>query len=359
MKKFIAMLLALSMIFMFAACGSSSSSSSTTADSSDDSSTVADDTVYELKVNWENDDSNFMVANWDEWCAKVTEASGGRITFTTYYSCTLLDSSTEMQQLMAGIADIADAKRLASDGYNISENWKLLTAGIPSSGQVSLSYDFCELYPEVLEEFSAVKVLAQSYTGGGGYQLLTTTKAVSTPDDMKGLTIWCEADWNEFVIACGGTPVNTPWSEVYSSLQKNMYDGLMIAAETLESCNFAEVCNYVTYIDFWYLSGPGYYMNLDTYNSLPDDLKAIIDDEDMISELETANYEDGIARETEAIAWAQENYDTTIIYLTDDEKEAFLEKLTESKAALAETLDALGLPGTEMIATIAEYGASA
>ncbi len=66
------------------------------------------------------------------------------------------------------------------------------------------------------------------------------------------------------------------------SLQKNMYDGLMIAAETLKSCNFAEVCNYVTYIDFWYLSGPGYYMNLDTYNSLPDDLKAIIDDADMI-----------------------------------------------------------------------------
>ena len=77
---------------------------------------------------------------------------------------------------MAGIADIADAKRTASDGFNISEKWKLLTAGIPSEGQVSLSYDFCEKFPEVMEEFSGVKVLAQSYTGGGGYQLLTTKK---------------------------------------------------------------------------------------------------------------------------------------------------------------------------------------
>ncbi len=62
-----------------------------------------------------------MVENWDEWCDAITEKSDGRITFTTYYSCTLLDSSAEMQQLMAGVADIADAKRLASDGFNISE----------------------------------------------------------------------------------------------------------------------------------------------------------------------------------------------------------------------------------------------
>lgn len=343
MKKFMVMLLALVMVFSLAACGSDGG----TGESSDQ--------TYELKVNWENDSSNFMTQNWDEWCEKVSEKSGGRITFTTYYSCTLLDSSAEMQQLMAGVADIADAKRLASDGFNISENWKLLTAGIPSEGQVSLSYDFCDKFSEVMEEFAGVKVLAQSYTGGGGYQLLTTNKEVHSPDDMKGLTIWCEPDWNEFVKACGGTPVNTPWSEVYSSLQKNMYDGLMIAAETLKSCNFAEVCNYVTYIDFWYLSGPGYYMNLDTYNSLPDDLKAIIDDADMIGELEQANYEDGIALEQTSIEWAEENYGTTVYYPTDEEKQAFIDKLTESKAILAKKLDDLGLPGTKMVEAIAAY----
>ena len=61
--------------------------------------------------------------------------------------------------------------------------------------------------------------------------------------------IWCEADFNDFVKGMGATPVNTPWSEVYSSLQKNMYDGLLIAAETLESVNFAEVCQYCTMVN--------------------------------------------------------------------------------------------------------------
>ncbi len=345
MKKLLMILLIIVMTLSFAACG----------DSGDEGGTADNGESFELKVNWENDDSNFMVENWDEWCDAITEKSDGRITFTTYYSCTLLDSSAEMQQLMAGVADIADAKRLASDGFNISENWKLLTAGVPSDGQVSLSYDFCEKFPEIMEEFAGVKVLAQSYTGGSPYQLLTTNKEVHSPDDMKGLTIWCEPDWNEFVKACGASPVNTPWSEVYSSLQKNMYDGLMIPVETMKSCNFAEVCHYVTFIDFWSLSGPGYYMNLDTYNSLPDDLKALIDDEEMRTELETKNLEDGIALQDSSLQWSIDEFGTTAVYPTDKEKEAFLEKLTESKQILAKKLDDLGLPGTEMVEAIADY----
>lgn len=362
MRKFLALILSLAISCSLTACGGDSGSGGSTGGAGGTGGSSpeagAEGKTYELKVNWENASDNFMTQNWDEWCAKITEASGGRLTFTPYYSCTLLDSNAEMQQLMAGIADIADAKRLANDGFNISEKWKLLTAGIPAEGQVSLSYEFCEKFPQVLEEFSGVKVLAQSYTGGGGYQLLTTNKEVHSPDEMAGLTIWCEPDWNQFVEACGGTPVNTPWSEVYSSLQKNMYDGLMIAAETLKSCNFAEVCKYVTYIDFWYLSGPGYYMNLNTYNSLPDDLKALIDDEALRTELETANYEDGIALETESIEWAEENYGTTIIYPTEEAKQGFLDKLTESKQSLANDLDSLGLPGTDMVATIAQYAAA-
>ena len=341
MKKLTALLFALIMVLTFAAC------------ENDNNSTTKD--TYNLNVNWENNADNFMTANWDEWLDAIHEKSGGRIKFTKYYDCTLLDSNAEMQQLTAGVADIADAKRLASDGFHISENWKLLTAGIPSEGQVSLSYDFCERYPEIMDEFKDVKVLAQSYTGGGGYQLLTVNKAVKNPDDMKGMTIWCEPDWNEFVKACGATPVNTPWSEVYSSLQKNMYDGLMIAAETLKSCNFAEVCGYVTYIDFWYLSGPGYYMNLDTYNDLPSDLKAVIDDEVLGTKLEESNFEDGIAIEKTSLKWAEEKYGTEIIYPSKEAEKAFLNKLTESKAVLAKKLDDLELPGSKMVETIAQY----
>lgn len=355
-KRILAALLAAVMAMSLAACGSSADSSDNSGSASD-ASAQDNQQTYELKVNWENNNDNFMTQNWDEWCAKITEKSGGRIQFTTYYNCSLLDSNAEMQQLMAGLADIADAKRTASDGFNISEKWKLLTAGVPAEGQVSLSYDFCEKFPQVMEEFDGVKVLAQSYTGGGGYQLLTTKKEVHSPADMAGMTIWCEPDWNGFVEACGATPVNTPWSEVYSSLQKNMYDGLMIAAETLQSCNFAEVCKYITMIDFCYMSGPGHLMNMNTWNSLPEDLQAIITDPELIAKLEAANHDDGFNLEESSIAWAQEKYGTTVVEPTDEARQQFLDLLTQAKGTLAKKLDDQGLPGTEMVATVAEWSA--
>ncbi len=352
MKKFLTVLLIFTMIFAMAACGSSSSAT----DTSDDSSVAetTDDTIYTLTFSFEDEDNNFMVANWINWCEQLTELSDGRLQFTYYYSNTLLDASSEMEQLKAGIADLACAKRYASDGFIINEGWKLLGAGIDPEKQVEYSYEFFEEFPEAMAEFDGLKVLAMSFVGGSPYQLLTVNKAVESPEDMKGLTIWCETDWNAFVEACGATPVNTPWSEVYSSLQKNMYDGMMIPAETLETCNFAEVCSYVTLLNFGILSGAGWYMNLDTYNSLPSDLQALIDDEDLISELETANTQDGIALRDDALDWSIENYGTTVIELTSENSSAFLDKLAEGKESLAADLDAQGYSGTEMVALVTE-----
>lgn len=342
-KKLLALGLICCMVFSFAACGS------------DGGSEADGQKVYKLKVSFEDDQENYMVENWVEWLDVIKEKSGGRLDSEIYYNCTLLDATCEMQQLEAGIADISDAKRYANDGFVIGENWMLLTAGIPIDGQVSLSYDICEKIPEIMEEYSRVHVLAQSYTGNMPYELLTTTKEVRTPDDMKGLTLWCQPDWNEFVKACGATPINSPWSEVYSSLQKNMYDGLLIPVDTLKSCNFAEVCKNVTFIDILSLSGPGYYMNLDTYNSLPDDLKAIVDDEELRTKLETATFDDGLKLCDESMKWAEENYNTKSIQLTEEQRQAFIDKLTESKAVIAEKLDKQGLPGTKIVEQVADY----
>ena len=44
---------------------------------------------------------------------------------------------------------------------------------------------------------------------------------------------------------CGATPCKYPFSEVYSSLQKNMYDGMLIPTETLQSCNLPKYANTV------------------------------------------------------------------------------------------------------------------
>ena len=335
------MLIAL-LVFAFTSCGKSSE---------------AGEKNYNLKFSLAVSESNFQAESWRTWADAVTEATDGRVTFTFYYDDTLIDANAEYQQLLSGVADIADVHRYANDGFNISEVWKSLTSGIPEDAAVDFSYRLYEEFDAISDEFKDVKVLAQGFNGGTMYQLLTVNKEVKQPSDMAGLTIWCEADWNGFVEKCGATPVNTPFSEVYSSLQKNMYDGMLIPTETLQSCNFAEVCKYCVKLNLSYASAPGHLMNMDTWNSLPDDIKEIIDSEEIRSVVEKANVEGFKAAEEGAMEWAEETYGTKEVVLTDQQHDAFMELVKEANLEKAAELDSKGLPGTEIVEALAKWTA--
>lgn len=335
------MLIAL-LVFAFTSCGKSSE---------------AGEENYNLKFSLAVSESNFQAESWRTWADAVTEATDGRVTFTFYYDDTLIDANAEYQQLLSGVADIADVHRYANDGFNISEVWKSLTSGIPEDAAVDFSYRLYEEFDAISAEFKDVKVLAQGFNGGTMYQLLTVNKEVKQPSDMAGLTIWCEADWNGFVEKCGATPVNTPFSEVYSSLQKNMYDGMLIPTETLQSCNFAEVCKYCVKLNLSYASAPGHLMNMDTWNSLPDDIKEIIDSEEIRSVVEKANVEGFKSAEEGAMEWAEETYGTKEVVLTDQQHDAFMELVKEANLEKAKELDSKGLPGTEIVEALAKWTA--
>lgn len=341
-KKLLTVMLIALLVFAFTSCGKSSE---------------AGEENYNLKFSLAVSESNFQAESWRTWADAVTEATDGRVTFTFYYDDTLIDANAEYQQLLSGVADIADVHRYANDGFNISEVWKSLTSGIPEDAAVDFSYRLYEEFDAISDEFKDVKVLAQGFNGGTMYQLLTVNKEVKQPSDMAGLTIWCEADWNGFVEKCGATPVNTPFSEVYSSLQKNMYDGMLIPTETLQSCNFAEVCKYCVKLNLSYASAPGHLMNMDTWNSLPDDIKEIIDSEEIRSVVEKANVEGFKAAEEGAMEWAEETYGTKEVVLTEQQHDAFMELVKEANLEKAAELDSKGLPGTEIVEALAKWTA--
>lgn len=333
-KKILALSMIFIMVLAMTACGKSGGS--------------GDQETWNLKFSFEGSEGIRMSQLWKEWADMITEKTDGRVTFTFYYDSTLLDANGEYAQLTAGVADIADIHRYASDGFTMLEKWKGFTMGTPIEGQVAITKALFEEFPELQEETSGIHPLAYAFDGGT-YQLLTVNKEVDSVDDMKGLVIWCEADFNDFVKGMGATPVNTPWSEVYSSLQKNMYDGLLIAAETLESVNFAEVCQYCTMVNLNYLTQPGHFMNLDVWNSLPDDIKAVFNDEEVVNFIESNMEKSAHEAEQEGIQWAIDNHGTKVIELSDEEQQKFVDVLNESKKSIAAAFDAEGLPGTEIL----------
>lgn len=343
MKKVFAVLMALLLVFSMAACGGS------------DSENNGGEETYNLKFSLAVSESNFQAESWRTWAEAVTEATDGRVQFTFYYDDTLIDANAEYQQLLSGVADIADVHRYANDGFVISENWKSITSGVPEDAVVDFSYKLYDTFEAISNEYKDVHVLAQGFNGGTMYQLLTVNKEVTSPADMKGLTIWCEADWNGFVRECGANPVNTPFSEVYSSLQKNMYDGMLIPTETLQSCNFAEVCKYCVKLNLCYTSAPGHLMNLDTWNSLPEDIQNIIDSEEIRTVVENANVNGFKASEEGAMAWAEETFGTKEVVLSDAQRAEFIKLVQKANLDKAAELDAKGLPGTEIVESLAKW----
>lgn len=343
-KRLLAVFLALSMVLAFTACAS------------DETSADGGEKTYDLKYSFEGNETMRLIQAWIKWEEKITEATDGRVKFTNYFDSTLLDANAEITQLKAGVADIGNVHKYASDGFTMFEKWKGFTMGTPVDGQIEMTKQLIEEFPELQKELELFKTLAIAFDGGS-YQLLTVDKAVKKADDMKGMVIWCEADFNDFIKGLGATPVNTPWSEVYSSLQKNMYDGMLIAAETLKGNNFAEVCDYCTLINLNYLAAPGDFMCLDTWNSLPKDIQAVFDDPEIVGFIENEMAEGGRKSEKDSLEWAKKNEGTTVIELSDAEHQKFVDILNQSKKSIAAEWDEQGLPGTKLLKRMIELSA--
>jgi C4-dicarboxylate-binding protein DctP len=121
-------------------------------------------------------------------------------------------------------------------------------------------------------------------------------RPIKNPDDMKGLKMRVPQQ-EVYVInasVLGVNPQEIPYSEVYMALKLGVVDGQDNAVSNIWDFKVYEVQKYLTITN--YATGPDPFMvNLDWYNSLPDDLKKIFDE----VSVETMNYSDQLNREKE------------------------------------------------------------
>jgi len=172
-----------------------------------------------------------------------------------------------------------------------------------------------------------------------GYRHLTTSdKVVKTPDDLKGLKIRTMsspiqiATWE----ALGANPTPIAFSELYTALQQKTVVGQENPYGLIVSQKFYEVQKNLSTTGHILTVAP-FIMNLEFYNSLPDDLKKVIDD----AAEETNKYNYQIAEEEEK-ASKQELIDNgmQIIELTMEQKQLFKDKVASVYELLQGQVDA-------------------
>ncbi|WP_172300037.1 TRAP transporter substrate-binding protein [Pseudoruegeria sp. HB172150] len=289
-----------------------------------------------------------------EWIARIEEQSGGRVDITPYWGGSLITSREGVDELSAGVADIAYiAPIYARSGYDMNRLVPGMFYGYTDPEKVLGVYmDLVGEFPQFGEELNGVHVVG--YNVGTPMHLLLREGPVNSLEDLKGLRIRSAVDFIGPLAAFGAEGVTMPMTETYPSLEKGVVDGVIAPYEALKSLSFAEVVKYYSELPHSRGAYPSRAVNGDVWASLPDDIKAVFDDNAEWLSLRTLE----LAQEAEDAGRAYGEEKGVVFNSVDpavvaDYSEAFAPAITD----VAKTLDDMGKPGTEVLGKIREaYG---
>jgi TRAP-type C4-dicarboxylate transport system substrate-binding protein len=214
----------------------------------------------------------------DVWADNVEEASGGRIKVERYGSMQLGGTPPElMDQAIDGVADIVWTVVGYTPGRYPSTEVFELPFMVDDARAASSAY--WQMFEKHMRdtEFQDVHILGTWVHGPG---LIHSNKEVRTPDDMQGLKIRGGSRLvNRLLEITGATPVGMPVPAIPEGLSKGVIDGTTIPWEVTSALKVAElVKNHTEFDGALYTLTFVLAMNKDRYDSLPDDLKKVIDD---------------------------------------------------------------------------------
>ncbi|UYO01239.1 MAG: TRAP transporter substrate-binding protein [Devosia sp.] len=214
----------------------------------------------------------------EPWAAKVQEESGGRIKFELYPAMQLGGAPPELfDQAKDGVVDIIWTVLGYTPGrFPKSEVFELpffTTTAEPSSAAF---YNY--VMENAPEEFAGVHVIALHTHGPG---LFHSKDPINSLEDLAGMKVRGGSRIISSMLAeLGAEPVGMPVPQVTEALSKGVIDATTIPWEVTPSLRVAElVKNHTGFTSEYglYTQTFGFVMNMDSYNNLPDDLRAIID----------------------------------------------------------------------------------
>ena len=210
------------------------------------------------------------------WAKKIEEESGGRLKVEIFPSATLAKADAAYEATAKGTVDIGSQLQGYTNGrFPLTQITEL--PGLSNSA-TQMNCMLQTLYDDgvIASEYEDTHLLFMMGTGPGGIH--TVDKPINEPNDLKGQRIRRpSAIAGDIIEAAGGTPVGLPVTDVYTSLQRGVLDGLSLPWDAMGSFKLTELANTHTNIPF-YSSAIVVTMNKGKYDNLPQDLKQVIDD---------------------------------------------------------------------------------
>jgi TRAP-type C4-dicarboxylate transport system substrate-binding protein len=214
------------------------------------------------------------------WCDKVAKESANRMKCQIYPSMQLGGTPPQLfEQVRDGVADIV----WTLPGYTAGRFPSVEAFELPFMMQnpeatSKALWDYVQIHS--VNEFKDVKPLAFHVHGDGVFHM--NGKPVKTMADLRGLKLRAPTRMtNKFIAMLGATPVSMPVPQVGDALSKGVIDGAVVPYEVVPAVKIQELVKFHSETDpaepAFYTSAFIFAMNKAKYDSLPADLKKVID----------------------------------------------------------------------------------
>ena len=215
---------------------------------------------------------------FEPWAKKIEELTKGQIKVKFFPGGALGKAPDHYALAEKGIADIIYTLNDYTPGrFPLTAVFELPFMGDTATGFAEAMWKTYEKFPEMQKEYAAVKTLALWAHPAGSF--FTLKKPIKKINDFKGMKIRTA---NPFVTKAlkefGAAPVSMPVTEAYTALERGVVDGTVLPYEGIWVFKMADLVKYVTEKTKFYTMTMTVVMNKKKWESLPEDIKKIIDE---------------------------------------------------------------------------------
>ena len=214
------------------------------------------------------------------WCERIAKESGNRLKCQIYPSMQLGGTPGQLyDQVKDGAVDVIwSLPGYTAGRFPATEAFELPFMMVDAEATSKALWDYVQ--QNAATEFKDVHPIAFHVHGPGVFHM--REKPITKMADLKGLKVRAPTrQTNRYLAALGATPVAMPVPQVSEALSKGVIDGAVVPYEVVPAVKIQEIAKYHSETDSaepaFYTATFMFVMNKDKYNSLPADLKKVID----------------------------------------------------------------------------------
>ena len=217
----------------------------------------------------------------EPWCAKIAKESNNQMQCQIYPAMQLGGTPPQLiQQAMDGVADIVwTLPGYTAGRFPAVEVLELPFLNTSAEAGSRAAWDIYQKYGQ--KDFPGIKALAFHVHDRG--QIHNNKRPITQVADFKGLKMRAPTRLtNKLLAALGATPVAMPMPQTPDAVSKGVVDGYLLPWEVVPTMKLHEMTKYHSEISS---PAPALYtavftiaMNQAKYDSLPPNLKKVIDD---------------------------------------------------------------------------------